>query len=199
MLFIQSAKNWLTTKAQEEFIDEANRMPTRTLNILLGVISRGAVVLTEHGSEEIKVKKGFQVVMAMNLGRGYAVNTLDTALLNRFSSVIEFRYLPAKDEEDLLVKESGIEPEIAGIMVKVANETRRLKKNKELSGEITPRGLFAWATKFKAKKEKPVLLKLREGAKVTWMHQVAGTDSDGYLREDTMNMLFDLISAHTPK
>jgi len=181
------------------FIDEANRMPTRTLNILLGVLSRGALVLTEHGSEEVKVKKGFQVVMAMNLGRGYAVNTLDTALLNRFSSVLEFRYLPPREEEDLLVKESGISPEIARIMIKVANETRRLKRNKELSGEITPRGLFAWATKFKAKKEKPVLYRLKAGAKVTWMHQVAGTDSDGYLREDTMNMLFDLIEAHTPK
>jgi MoxR-like ATPase len=181
------------------FIDEANRMPTRTLNILLGVLSRGAVVLTEHGSEEIKVRKGFQVVMAMNLGKGYSVNTLDTALLNRFSCVLEYRYLSSKDEEDLLVKETGIDSEVAGIMVKVANETRRLKKNKELSGEITPRGLFAWATKLKAKKGKSVLSRLKAAAKVTWMHQVAGTDADGYLREDTMNQLLDLIEAHTPK
>jgi MoxR-like ATPase len=181
------------------FIDEANRMPTRTLNILLGVLSRGAVVLTEHGSEEIKVKEGFQVAMAMNLGKGYSVNTLDTALLNRFSCVLEYRCLPAKEEEDLLVKEIGIEPEIAGVMVKVANETRRLKRNKELSGEITPRGLFAWAAKFKAKKGKSILSRLKMAAKVTWMHQVAGTDADGYLREDTMNQLLDLIEAYTPK
>jgi len=181
------------------FIDEANRMPTRTLNILLGVLSRGAVVLTEHGSEEIKIKPGFQAVMAMNLGRGYAINTLDTALLNRFSCVLEYRYLPPKEEEELLVQETGIEPEIASTMVKVANETRRFKRSKELSGEITPRGLFAWATKFKAKKGKSVLPRLKAAAKVTWMHQVAGTDADGYLREDTMNMLLDLIEAHTPK
>jgi len=84
-------------------------------------------------------------------------------------------------------------------MVKVANETRRLKRNKELSGEITPRGLFAWATKYKAKKGKTILSRLRSAAKVTWMHQVAGTDSDGYVREDTMNMLLHLIDAHTPK
>jgi len=125
------------------FIDEANRMPTRTLNILLGVLSRGAVVLTEHGSEEVKTRNGFQVVMAMNLGKGYAVNTLDTALLNRFPCVLEYRYLTPKEEEDLLVQETGIEPDIARTLVKVANETRRLKRNKELSGEITPRGLFA--------------------------------------------------------
>jgi len=181
------------------FIDEANRMPTRTLNILLGVLSRGAVVLTEHGSEEVKAREGFQVVMAMNLGRGYAVNTLDTALLNRFGCVLEFRYLPPKEEEDLLVKETGIDPEIAHIMVKVAGETRRLKRNKELSGEITPRGLFAWAIKFQAKKGRPILLRLKAAARVTWMHQVAGTDADGYLREDTVNVLLDLIEAHTPE
>jgi MoxR-like ATPase len=180
------------------FIDEANRMPTRTLNILLGVLSRGAVVLTEHGSEEIAAQHSFQVVMAMNLGKGYAVNTLDTALLNRFNIVLEFRYLASKDEEDLLVAETTIDPAIARTMVKVANETRKLKRNKELSAEITPRGLFAWATKFKAKKG-DVLSRLKTAAKVTWMHQVAGTDADGYLREDTMNMLLDLIEAHTPK
>lgn len=181
------------------FIDEANRMPTRTLNILLGVISRGAVVLTEHGSKEIRVENGFQVVMAMNLGKGYSVNTLDAALLNRFSCVLEYRYLAAKEEEKLLVKETAIDPAIAVIMVKVANETRHLKRNKELSGEITPRGLFAWATKYKAKKGKTILSRLKAAAKVTWMHQVAGTDSDGYVREDTMNMLLNLIDAHTPK
>jgi len=181
------------------FIDEANRMPTRTLNILLGILSRGAIVLTEHGSEEVEVQNGFQVVMAMNLGKGYAVNTLDIALLNRFPCVLEYRYLRPKEEEALLVQETGIEPDIARTLVKVANETRRLKRNKELSGEITPRGLFAWATKFKAKTGSSILPKLKIAAKVTWMHQVAGTDTDGYLREDTINQLLDLIEAHTPK
>jgi MoxR-like ATPase len=181
------------------FIDEANRMPTRTLNILLGVISRKAVVLTEHGSEEVKVKDGFQVVMAMNLGKGYSVNTIDTALLNRFSCVLEYHYLSPKNEEELLVKETGIDPAIAAVMVKVANETRRLKRNKELSGEITPRGLFAWATKFKAKKGKTIISRLKASAKVTWMHQVAGTDADGYIREDAKNVLLNLIDAYTPK
>lgn len=173
-------------------------MPTRTLNILLGVLSRGAVVLTEHGSEEVETQRGFQVVMGMNLGKGYAINTLDTALLNRFQVVLAFHYLPAREEEALLMAETGVDPAVAHTMVKVANETRRLKRNKELSAEITPRGLFAWATKFKAK-EGDILSRLKATAKVTWMHQVAGTDADGYLREDTTNLLLDLIEAHTPK
>jgi len=181
------------------FMDEANRMPTRTLNVLLGVLSRGAVVLTERGSEEVKAGKGFQVVMAMNLGRGYAVNTLDVALLNRFSCVLEYRYLPPKEEEELVVRETGVDLDVAHIMVKVANETRRLRRSRELSGELTPRNLFAWTTKFQAKGGKSVLSRLKASARVTWMHQVAGPDADGYLREDTVNVLLDLIEAHTPR
>jgi len=181
------------------FIDEANRMPTRTLNVLWGVLSRGAVVLTERGSEEVRAGPGFQVVMAMNLGRGYAVNTLDVALLNRFPCVLEFRYLPPAEEEDLLVGETGIKPDLARIMVKVANETRRLRRGREISGEMTPRNLFAWATKFQARRAGDVLSRLQATARVTWVHQVAGTDADGYVREDVLNLLLDLIEAHTPR
>jgi MoxR-like ATPase len=180
------------------FIDEANRMPTRTLNVLLGVLSRNAVVLTEHASEEVAAQEGFQVVMAMNLGQGYAVNALDRALLDRFPCVLEFRYLPSLEEEELLVAETGIDRDAARIMVKVANETRRLRKNRELSGELTPRGLFGWARKFQVKKG-PLLDRLQDAASTTWLHQVAGVDADGYLREDTSASLLSLIEAHTGK
>jgi MoxR-like ATPase len=180
------------------FIDEANRMPTRTLNVLLGVLSRGAVVLTEHGSEEVEVAEGFQVVMAMNLGQGYAVNALDRALLDRFPCVLEFHYLPPREEEDLLVAETGVDRDAARVMVKVANETRKLRKNRELSGELTPRGLFAWARKFQVKRG-PLLDRLQDAAGTTWLHQVAGVDADGYLREDTAASLLSLIEAHTGK
>lgn len=180
------------------FIDEANRMPTRTLNVLLGVLSRGAVVLTEHGTEEVEAAEGFQVVMAMNLGQGYAVNALDRALLDRFPCVLEFRYLPPREEEELLVSETSIDRDVARTMVKVANETRRLRRNRELSGELTPRGLFAWARKFRAKRGS-TLARLQAAARSTWLHQVAGTDADGYIREDTAASLLSLIEAHTPR
>jgi MoxR-like ATPase len=179
-------------------IDEANRMPTRTLNVLLGVLSRNAVVLTEHGSEEVDAQEGFQVVMAMNLGQGYAVNALDRALLDRFPCVLEFRYLPSLEEEELLMAETGIDRIAARIMVKVANETRRLRRNRELSGELTPRGLFAWAKKFQVKRG-ALLDRLQDAASTTWLHQVAGVDADGYLREDTSASLLSLIEAHTGK
>jgi hypothetical protein len=83
-------------------------------------------------------------------------------------------------------------------MVKVANETRRLRKNRELSGELTPRGLFAWARKFRVKRGS-LLDRLQDSASTTWLYQVAGFDSDGYLREDVANSLLSLIEAHTPR
>jgi hypothetical protein len=142
------------------------------------------------------VREGFQVVMAMNLGQGYAVNTLDRALLDRFPCVLEFQYLSSREEEDLLVAETEIDREVARSMVKVANETRKLRRNRELSGELTPRGLFAWARKFRVKRGS-LLDRLQDAASTTWLHQVAGVDADGYLREDASASILSLIEAHT--
>ena len=42
-------------------------------------------------------------------------------------------------------------------------------------------------------------MRLKASARTTWMHQVAGVDADGYLREEVGTMLFDLIEAHFDK
>ncbi|MBM3748904.1 MAG: AAA family ATPase, partial [Acidobacteria bacterium] len=184
------------------FCDEANRMPTRTLNVLLGILSRRSVVLTEHGSEEVPAAEGFQIVLAMNLGRGYAVNTLDAALVNRFDVTLEFRYLPPDQETELLVDLTALERDIARIMVKVANETRQKRRNKELAAELTPRGLIAWARKYQEKAAhdgKDLKSTLKTAAKVTWIPSVAGTDADGYVRDEVVAELLVLIESHTPR
>jgi MoxR-like ATPase len=181
------------------FIDEANRMPARVLNVLLGIISRRAVVLTEHGSEEVLASDDFCVVMASNLGKGYHVESYDAALISRFPVVLEFHYLSPREEEHLLRERTGSDKDAAKIMVKVANETRRLKRSHELSGCIDLRGLIAWATKLLARKEADLLERLKLSAKLTVMYVVCGTDSEGYVREDAMNVVLSLIEAHTPK
>ena len=181
------------------FIDEANRMPARVLNLLLGIISRRAVVLTEHGSEEVAASDEFCMVMASNLGKGYHVESYDAALISRFPVVLEFHYLPAREEEQLLRERTEIGKDAAHVMVKVANETRRLKRSHELSGCIDLRGLIAWATKFKSRKEEDLLARLKAAARITIMYSVCGTDSEGYIREDAMTVVLSLIEAHTPK
>src|SRR3990167_5415198 len=178
------------------FIDEANRMPTRTLNVLLGVLSRGAVRLTEHGSEEVECALGFQVVMAMNLGKAYAVNGRDRALMSRFDCKLQFAYLPVLQEIRLLEAKTGILAVHAQRMVLVANETRKLRKERQLEAEIDPRGLFAWARKCKAHGAYDVKTMV-QAAEVTWMLDVAGTDADGYLHEEKGGTLRSLIEAHS--
>jgi hypothetical protein len=84
-------------------------------------------------------------------------------------------------------------------MVKVANETRRLKRSHELSGCIDLRGLIAWATKFNSRKEEDLLARLKASAGITVMYSVCGTDSEGYIREDAMTVVLSLIEAHTAK
>jgi AAA domain (dynein-related subfamily) len=180
------------------FVDEANRMPTRTLNILLGILSRGAVVLTEHGSEEVMALSGFQVILAMNLGRDYAVNGLDTALVNRFPVTLEFTYLPPAEEEAWLIAETGLERDVARSLVKVASETRRLRRTHEVARELTPRGLLAWARKYAAKPGGDLGTRLKTAARVTWIPGVVGTDADGYVREESLAQILELIDAHCP-
>ncbi len=184
------------------FIDEANRMPARVLNILLGILSRRAVVLTEHGSEEVEASDDFCVVMASNLGRGYHVESFDAALVSRFPVVLEYHYLPAKDEEQLLKDRTGVPKDVAKIMVKVANETRRLRRSHELPGCIDARGLIAWATKFNGKDgegENDLVARLKASARITVLYTACGTDSEGYIRDDAATIVLNLIEAHTPK
>lgn len=197
-------KDGIVTRSLREdrallFVDEANRMPARVLNVLLGVISRRAVVLTEHGSEEVEAGDGFTVVMASNLGKGYHVETYDAALVSRFPVVMEFNYLPPKEEEELLRERTAVGALEARVMVKVANETRRLKRGHEISGCVDLRGLTAWASKLKIRKEKDLLERLIASARITFMYSVCGTDSEGFIREDAMTIVLSLIEAHTPK
>jgi hypothetical protein len=86
-------------------------------------------------------------------------------------------------------------------MVKVANETRRLRRSHELPGCIDARGLIAWATKFNGREgdEEDVVARLKASARITVLYTACGTDSEGYIREDAANVVLNLIEAHTPK
>ncbi len=178
------------------FVDEANRMPTRTLNVLLGVLSRGAVVLTDHGSEHVHCEDGFTVVMAMNQGQGYTVNSLDRALVDRFPTAMEFHYLESKDEIDLVVERTGLDRKLAKMMVHIANEVRELARVGEFEAGMSPRGLFAWATKYQAlvdAKEPVNRAALVLTAEQTWIRAVAGVGVDGYMEREVVNKLSAMI------
>ena len=187
-------------QGQVLFVDEANRMPGKTLNVLLGAISRRALVLTEHGSREVRAAAGFMVLMAMNQGQGYLVNPIDAALADRFPVTLEFDYLEPKDEASLLRRRTGLPATVATWMVRVAQETRALRRTRQLPADMTPRGLMAWGELAREPLRGPgdPGRILADAALMSWLPGVAGRDSDGRVADETRDLLLQMVANHRP-
>ena len=187
-------------QGQVLFVDEANRMPGKTLNVLLGAISRRALVLTEHGSREVQATEGFMVVMAMNQGQGYLVNPIDAALADRFPMTLEFDYLEPKAEARLVRQRTGVPAKVATWMARVAQETRSLRRTRQLPADMSPRGLLAWGdlvTEPLQGAGDPGRI-LADAALLTWLPGVAGRDSDGRVNAETRDLLLQMVANHRP-
>ena len=187
-------------QGQVLFVDEANRMPGKTLNVLLGAISRRALVLTENGSREVRAVEGFMVLMAMNQGQGYLVNPIDAALADRFPVTLEFDYLEPKDEATLLRRRTGLPAAVATWMVRVAQETRALRRTRQLPADMTPRGLLAWGELAREPLQGPgdAGRILADAALMSWLPGVAGRDSDGRVTSETRDLLLQMVANHRP-
>ena len=168
--------------------------------MLLGAISRRALVLTEHGSREVQAAEGFMVLMAMNQGQGYLVNPIDAALADRFPVTLEFDYLEPKDEAALLRRRTGLPAAVATWMVRVAQETRALRRTRQLPADMTPRGLFAWGELVREPLQGPgdPGRILADAALMSWLPGVAGRDSDGRLADETRDLLLQMVANHRP-
>jgi MoxR-like ATPase len=188
------------------FVDEANRMPSKTLNVLLGAISRGAIVLTQQGNVEVAAGAGFVVFMAMNVGQAYiGTNAVDPALLDRFPVTVPFEYLPRDEEVKLLTGRTDIDEQIAGWIVGVAVETRAQFANRSLPVPISPRGTIAWAQVVMYRRllkglvdGSPYGQAVESAAEMTWLPDVAGLDATGSVNADSANALRQLIRNHRP-
>ena len=187
-------------KGRVLLVDEANRMPGKTLNVLLGALSRRAVVLTEQGSEEVTAAGGFTVVLAMNLGKGYLINQVDPALADRFPVTLEFGYLEPADEAALVRERTGIDLKVARWIVQVAGETRAMRRNRQFAADITPRGLIAWAELCgKALTGATDAGRvLADTAAISWIPGVAGRDADGQVIDENRQLLLQMIANHRP-
>lgn len=193
----------ILVKAMQEgkllFIDEANRMLARVLNIILGTLAgRRHIMLTAKGSEEVLAKEGFQIILAMNEGAGYAVNRLDTALLDRFDAEILFEYPDNPDHEMAIVMNAVPKIDVVRVqmMVDIARETRRLLKTEELEKCISTRGIIQWATVHMALSEHGDGL-LAESAQLSIMSRVTGKDRDGDRNIENRQRLLQIIELMT--
>jgi len=200
----------LTTAMREGrplFVDEGNRMPTKAYNVLMEAAGpTRTITLLENQSEQVKAKDGFLVMTAMNIGHAYVgTNVVDPALIDRFAVTLMFDYMEPEDEIKLLVDRTGVEKQLAGWMVAVAGEIRTQHANRQLTGDLTPRGLLAWAemvqyvlaaSPSKANQLVDVMTAL---PKWLWMPTVVGQDAQGRLTPAHSEAVQQIILNHQPK
>lgn len=135
-----------TQDIQEDCIillDELNRAPSTTLNILFPCLdSRRMLPVEMAGGAEarnIQVHPQCCFIATSNIGsRHVGTLPLDPALYSRFLP-LELTHMDIGDEMALLRKRCGVNSSEAGAICKVAQMTREKVKLSELSIEISPR------------------------------------------------------------
>ena len=195
------------------WIDEATRIPTRQLNVLLGAmnpesaselaargISTGNAsvyyTLEIPGKGETLVCPADKLVWAAsaNLGRDYAVHGLDPALARRFHYQVEFSYLPESEEVRLIVERTGVsDTSIPYVVARVAARTREMHANAQLPSCLDTGSAIVWAEEALALIDNGLRDALIESARHTWIPRVAGLDHTGRVDPGVAAGLEDVI------
>jgi nitric oxide reductase NorQ protein len=158
--------------------DEANMAKPEVMSVLHAVLDhRRRLVLKENGNEVIKAHENFRVFATMNPGYE-GTGELNQAFKDRFGVVLAVGYMPPAKEKMLLTKRTGIDKSTASLMVKAANDSRKMAENGEVSEAISPRTLLEWAQA--VKNGYPAL----EAAEFTVLDKVARDKAE---REDIAN------------
>ena len=129
------------TKAMKQgailFLNELNRMPEGTQNVLLSAMDEGIIIIPKLG--EVKAKEGFFIISAMNPAELVATTPLSEALRDRFVWV-RLQYQPEEEEENIVRVRTGIKDEkIVRIAVKIVRQTRDwpdLRRGASIRGAI---------------------------------------------------------------
>jgi MoxR-like ATPase len=188
------------------FMDEINRVPRRQINLLLGLMNPKTTLKVDGQGQFYVVEvpmtseivwcptAHLRIVGAGNFGRSYAVYDLDPALRRRFDTVIEFDYLPANKELDLVMRESNLSKRVARALISVAAETRRMMSNGELPGCVDTASLLNWARKC-SRVGSDTAADLMRQARMTWADMVCGREHTGQINQGNFDALVDYLNA----
>ena len=129
------------TKAMQQgsilFLNELNRMPEGTQNVLLGAMDEGTIIIPKLG--DVKAKEGFFIISAMNPAELVATTPLSEALRDRFVW-IRLQYQPAEEEENIVRVRTGLKDEkVIKMAVKIIRQTRDwpdLRRGSSIRGAI---------------------------------------------------------------
>jgi MoxR-like ATPase len=120
--FIQGPLLEAMTKGAFLFINELNRMPEGTQNVLLPAMDEKQIIIPKIGA--IKAKSGFLVIATQNPEEFVGTSRLGEALKDRFVW-IRLNYQPEDEEKKITQKETGCKnKDLIAIAVKIARKTR---------------------------------------------------------------------------
>ena len=130
------------------FLNELNRMPEGTQNVLLAAMDEGLITVPKLGM--VNAKEGFFIISSMNPQEFVATTPLSEALRDRFSW-IRLEYQSEEEEIDIVKIRSKVEDEqIVKVAVKVARRSRdweELRRGSSIRGAIDYAGILQYLDK----------------------------------------------------
>ena len=135
-------------------LDELNAALPEVLFCLNALLDDSrSIVLSEKDGEKIEPHENFRLFATMNPTDEYAgTKETNKALLSRFIVVLWIGNYPAETEKEIIKYQSGVDDYSASILVDVANQIRKLKKEKKIWYTCSVRDVISWGKLFKSSK-----------------------------------------------
>lgn len=119
------------------FLNELNRMPEGTQNVLLAAMDEGVIMVPKLGM--VEAKEGFFIISAMNPQEFVATTPLSEALKDRFAWV-RLEYQVEEEERQITRIKTGVDDDqIINVAVKVTRSSRNwpdLRRGSSIRGSI---------------------------------------------------------------
>lgn len=125
-------------------LDEINAAGADVLFALHSLLDDDKMlVLAENDGEIVRPHENFRLFATMNPSGDYAgTREMNKALMSRFPLVLTASYPKEKEEVDILVERTAIDPKIAMSLVKVANDSRAAYKEGKMDFPFSTRDLL---------------------------------------------------------
>ncbi len=166
------------------YLDEIIEARKDTTVVLHSLADYRRVLPIDRTGELIEAHPDFMLVVSYNPGYQNVLKGMKPSTKQRFVS-LSFDYPKADIEKEIVIKESGVEPEVAKKLVDIAQEIRRLKDS-DIQEAVSTR-LLVYAAKLISKGFNPY---------DACMHSIVESLSD---EEEVLEVLQTLIGLHFNK
>jgi MoxR-like ATPase len=103
------------------YLEELNRIPEETLNVLITVLTEGEITVPRFG--HVRAAAGFRLIAAMNPFDAVGTARVAQAIADRMCRVV-LGYQDAAGERAIVAAVTGADPELIGLAVRLVRATR---------------------------------------------------------------------------